>query len=143
MKSLDSDLSVFDPLPSMSKTYQTDLSDSEWARIEPHLPVPKAVGRPWLHPPREILATAGLEKYAAYVRWYLGNIADESGIGLVHRGPASLAEVVVEGTGLPRPTAHRLLSAAVGAPRALPLHLPGLLSGCFYPHVAEKILNCL
>ena len=39
----------------MRKTYQTDLSDAEWARIEPHLPVPKAVGRPRLHPPREIL----------------------------------------------------------------------------------------
>jgi transposase len=26
----------------MRKTYHTDLSDSEWARIEPHLPVPKA-----------------------------------------------------------------------------------------------------
>jgi putative transposase len=39
----------------MRKTYQTDLSDSEWARIEPHLPAPKAVGRPRLHPPREIL----------------------------------------------------------------------------------------
>ena len=39
----------------MRKTYQTDLSDSEWARIEPHLPVPKAPGRPRLHPLREIL----------------------------------------------------------------------------------------
>jgi putative transposase len=39
----------------MRKTYQTDLSDSEWARIEPHLPVPKAPGRPRVHPPREIL----------------------------------------------------------------------------------------
>ncbi len=39
----------------MRKTYHTDLSDSEWARIEPHLPVPKAVGRPRVHPPREIL----------------------------------------------------------------------------------------
>ena len=26
----------------MRKTYHTDLSDSEWARVEPHLPVPKA-----------------------------------------------------------------------------------------------------
>ena len=39
----------------MRKTYHTDLSDSEWARIEPHIPVPKAIGRPRLHPPREIL----------------------------------------------------------------------------------------
>ena len=39
----------------MRKTYQTDLSDTEWARIEPHLPVPKAAGRPRIHPPREIL----------------------------------------------------------------------------------------
>jgi putative transposase len=39
----------------MRKTYPTDLSDSEWARIEPHLPFPKAPGRPRVHPPREIL----------------------------------------------------------------------------------------
>src|SRR5215216_1495996 len=39
----------------MRKTYPTDLSDTEWARIEPHLPVPKAFGRPRLHPLREIL----------------------------------------------------------------------------------------
>ena len=39
----------------MRKTYQTDLSDSEWARIEPHLPVPKAPGRPRIHSPREVL----------------------------------------------------------------------------------------
>jgi putative transposase len=39
----------------MRKTYCTDLSDSEWARIEPHLPVSKAVGRPRVHSPREIL----------------------------------------------------------------------------------------
>ena len=38
----------------MRKTYQSDLSDTEWARIEPHLPVPKSVGRPRIHPPREI-----------------------------------------------------------------------------------------
>jgi putative transposase len=37
------------------KTYYTDLSDTEWERIEPHLPVPKSVGRPRLHPLREIL----------------------------------------------------------------------------------------
>jgi putative transposase len=39
----------------MKKTYHTDLSDSEWARIEPHLPIPKASGRPRVHPLREIL----------------------------------------------------------------------------------------
>jgi putative transposase len=39
----------------MRKTYHTDLSDSEWARIEPHLPVPKASGRPRIHSTREIL----------------------------------------------------------------------------------------
>ena len=39
----------------MRKTYQSDLSDAEWARIEPHLPVPKALGRPRIHSPREIL----------------------------------------------------------------------------------------
>jgi putative transposase len=39
----------------MRKTYHTDLSDAEWTRIESHLPVPKAAGRPRTHPPREIL----------------------------------------------------------------------------------------
>src|SRR5918994_2171194 len=39
----------------MKKTYHTDLSDPERARIEPHLPLPKAPGRPRLHSPREIL----------------------------------------------------------------------------------------
>jgi putative transposase len=39
----------------MRKTYQTDLSDEEWSYIEPHLPAPKAPGRPRLHPLREIL----------------------------------------------------------------------------------------
>src|SRR5215210_5794244 len=39
----------------MWKTYQSDLSDSEWARIEPFLPIPKAAGRPRIHSPREIL----------------------------------------------------------------------------------------
>src|SRR5919112_4640390 len=28
----------------MRKTYHTDLSDPEWARIEPNIPVPKAPG---------------------------------------------------------------------------------------------------
>jgi hypothetical protein len=37
------------------KTYYTDLSDSEWARIEPHLPVPNAPGRPRLYPLCKVL----------------------------------------------------------------------------------------
>ncbi len=39
----------------MRKAYQTDLSDAEWSYIEPHVPTPKAPGRPRLHPLREIL----------------------------------------------------------------------------------------
>ena len=39
----------------MRRAYQTDLSDEEWEVIEPHLPHPKAPGRPRLHPLREIL----------------------------------------------------------------------------------------
>jgi putative transposase len=39
----------------MRRAYQTDLSDVEWGLVEPHLPVPKAPGRPRLHPLREIL----------------------------------------------------------------------------------------
>jgi putative transposase len=42
-------------LPSMRRAYQTDLSDAEWSYVEPHLPTPKAPGRPRLHAPREIL----------------------------------------------------------------------------------------
>jgi putative transposase len=37
------------------RAYQTDLSDAEWSLIEPHLPAPRASGRPRLHPLREIL----------------------------------------------------------------------------------------
>jgi putative transposase len=37
------------------KQYSTDLTDAEWQRIEPHVPVPLAGGRPRLHPIREIL----------------------------------------------------------------------------------------
>jgi putative transposase len=37
------------------RAYQTDLSDAEWALIEPHLPAPRAPGRPRVHPLREIL----------------------------------------------------------------------------------------
>jgi putative transposase len=36
-------------------TYLTDLSDEEWSYIEPHLPAPKAPGRPRVHPLREVL----------------------------------------------------------------------------------------
>jgi putative transposase len=39
----------------MRKPYPTDLSDAEWAYIEPHIPTPKAPGRPRVHPLREIL----------------------------------------------------------------------------------------
>jgi putative transposase len=37
------------------KTLPIYLTDAEWACIEPHLPVPKASGRPRVHPLREIL----------------------------------------------------------------------------------------
>src|SRR5215210_6415767 len=39
----------------MRKRYSTDLSDAEWAWLEPHLPAPKASGRPRVYPLREIL----------------------------------------------------------------------------------------
>jgi putative transposase len=39
----------------MRKAYQSDLSDEEWSFLEPHLPAPKATGRPKTHPTREIL----------------------------------------------------------------------------------------
>jgi transposase len=39
----------------MRKAYQTDLSDAEWTCLEPHLPAPKAPGRPRLYTLREIL----------------------------------------------------------------------------------------
>ena len=39
----------------MKIAYQTDLSDAEWSYIEPHIPTPKAPGRPRVHPLREIL----------------------------------------------------------------------------------------
>ena len=34
----------------MRKAYQTDLSDAEWSCLEPHLPAPKATGRPGCTP---------------------------------------------------------------------------------------------
>ena len=37
------------------RAYPTDLSDAEFACLAPHLPPPKPRGRPWRHPPREIL----------------------------------------------------------------------------------------
>ena len=39
----------------MRKPYPTDLSDAEWECIEPHLPTPRAAGRPRQHSLREIL----------------------------------------------------------------------------------------
>jgi putative transposase len=39
----------------MRKTYPTDLSDEEWSCIEPHIPTPKAPGRPRVHTLREVL----------------------------------------------------------------------------------------
>jgi putative transposase len=39
----------------MRKPYPTDLSDAEWACIEPYLPTPTAAGRPRIHPLREML----------------------------------------------------------------------------------------
>jgi putative transposase len=39
----------------MRKPYSTDLSDAEWECIEPHLPTPRAPGRPRVHTLREIL----------------------------------------------------------------------------------------
>jgi transposase len=43
-------------MPGMiRRAYQTDLSNAEWALIEPHLPASRAPGRPRVHPSREIL----------------------------------------------------------------------------------------
>jgi hypothetical protein len=39
----------------MRTTYPTDLSDAEWGCLEPHLPAPKATGRPRIYPLREII----------------------------------------------------------------------------------------
>jgi putative transposase len=39
----------------MRKPYPTDLSDAEWECIEPHLPTPRAAGRPRRHSLRQIL----------------------------------------------------------------------------------------
>jgi len=37
------------------QTYTTDVTDSEWSYLEPHLPAPKSGGRPRRHAVREIL----------------------------------------------------------------------------------------
>jgi putative transposase len=55
-------------LPSMRRAYQTDLSDAEWFYVEPHVPTPKAPGRPRLHTPREILAREILDAIFYIVR---------------------------------------------------------------------------
>jgi len=39
----------------MRKAYQSDLSDEEWGCLKPHLPAPKANGRPRVYTLREIL----------------------------------------------------------------------------------------
>ena len=39
----------------MRNPYSTDLSDAEWEYLQPHLPAPKANGRPRVYPLREIL----------------------------------------------------------------------------------------
>ena len=42
----------------MRKRYPTDLSDAEWECIEPHLPTPRAAGRPRSHSLREEILDA-------------------------------------------------------------------------------------
>jgi putative transposase len=39
----------------MRRAYQSDLSDAEWSCLEPHIPAPKATGRPRIYPLREII----------------------------------------------------------------------------------------
>jgi putative transposase len=39
----------------MRKPCPTDLSDAQWNYIKPHMPAPKAYGRPRTHDLREIL----------------------------------------------------------------------------------------
>src|SRR5918993_3026208 len=39
----------------MRRTYQTDLSDADWAHLKDHLPAPKVRGRTRVHDLREIL----------------------------------------------------------------------------------------
>ena len=37
------------------RAYPTDLTDAQWAILEPHVPAPKPGGRPAKHPRREIV----------------------------------------------------------------------------------------
>ena len=37
------------------RPYPSDLSDAEYAVLQPHLPGPAATGRPWKHTLRDIL----------------------------------------------------------------------------------------
>src|SRR3712207_3550570 len=39
----------------MKRSYSTDLSDSEWGRLEPHVPAPNKRGPPKTHTTRQIL----------------------------------------------------------------------------------------
>jgi putative transposase len=39
----------------MKRSYQTDLTDTEWEALEPHVPAANERGRPRIHSPREIL----------------------------------------------------------------------------------------
>src|SRR5215216_1129668 len=41
-------------LPSMKRSYQTDLTDAEWEALKPHLPAANKRGRPRIHNPREV-----------------------------------------------------------------------------------------
>ena len=46
------------PTGHENRAYQTDLSDAEWVLIQPHLPAPRAPGRPRVHPLREEILDA-------------------------------------------------------------------------------------
>jgi transposase len=39
----------------MKRSYSTDLSDTEWECLEPHVPPPNERGRPRVHTTRQIL----------------------------------------------------------------------------------------
>ena len=47
--------------------YQSDVTDEEWQVIEPLLPKPKARGRRWRRPMREIVNGYGLRGYGVTV----------------------------------------------------------------------------
>ncbi len=55
----------------MRRAYQTDLSDEEWEILKPYLPVPRAPGRPRLHPLREILDADFYVVRGGCARWLL------------------------------------------------------------------------